>query len=59
MAWDVVRQITDRRRLADDLGWTVAEKYLDDYLSAFSKRRSSNERRAGRPGRRGPGTRWS
>lgn len=44
MAWDVVLQVTDCRRLADDLGWTVAEKYLDNYPSAFSKRRSSNER---------------
>jgi len=44
-ALGVARQVADCRRLADDLGWAVAEEYVDNDLSAFSgKRRPSYER---------------
>lgn len=32
----VARQVKDCRRLAESLGWTVAEEYLDNDLSAYS-----------------------
>ena len=32
----VARQVEDCRRLADSLGWTVAEEYVDNDLSAYS-----------------------
>ncbi|MFL6138517.1 MAG: recombinase family protein [Frankiaceae bacterium] len=41
----VARQLEDCRRLADSLGWTVAEEYVDNDLSAYSgKRRPAYER---------------
>ncbi|MBA2752269.1 MAG: recombinase family protein, partial [Actinobacteria bacterium] len=44
-ALGVARQVADCRRLAGDLGWEVAEEYVDNDLSAFSgKRRPSYER---------------
>jgi site-specific DNA recombinase len=41
----VARQVQDCQGLADDLGWTVAEEYVDNDLSAFSgKARPAYER---------------
>src|SRR3974390_472365 len=41
----VRRQVQDCRRLAADLGWTVADEYLDNDISAYSgKRRPEYER---------------
>lgn len=41
----VARQLEDCRRLARDLGWVVAEEYVDNDLSAYSgKTRPSYER---------------
>ncbi|MFL6137478.1 MAG: recombinase family protein [Frankiaceae bacterium] len=41
----VKRQLEDCRRLADSLGWQVAEEYVDNDLSAYSgKRRPAYER---------------
>jgi site-specific DNA recombinase len=41
----IERQLTDCRKEAARLGWTVAEEYIDDDLSAYSgKRRPSYER---------------
>lgn len=41
----VTRQVEDCRRLAHDLGWAVAEEYVDNDLSAWgSKRRPGYER---------------
>jgi len=47
-ALGVARQLDDCRRLADDLGWAVAEEYVDNDLSAYSgKARPSYERMVG------------
>ncbi len=44
-ALGVTRQLEDCRRLADDLGWSVAEEYADNDLSAWNgKRRPAYER---------------
>jgi DNA invertase Pin-like site-specific DNA recombinase len=44
-ALGVTRQLEDCRRLAGELGWVVAEEYVDNDLSAFSgKRRPSYQR---------------
>jgi len=44
-ALGVTRQLEDCRRLAVDLGWEVAEEYVDNDVSAFSgKRRPAYER---------------
>jgi len=44
-ALGVTRQVDDCRRLADDLGWAVAEEYVDNDLSAWgAKRRPAYER---------------
>jgi len=44
-ALGVARQVEDCRRLADDLGWSVAEEYVDNDLSAWGgKRRPAYER---------------
>jgi len=41
----VARQLTDCRTEAERLGWTVAEEYVDDDISAYSgKRRPGYER---------------
>jgi site-specific DNA recombinase len=41
----VARQLEDYRRLAESLGWSVAEEYVDNDLSAYSgKRRPAYER---------------
>ena len=41
----VTRQLADCRKLAEQLGWTIAEEYIDNDLSAYSaKRRPSYER---------------
>jgi site-specific DNA recombinase len=41
----VARQLEDCRKLADSLGWPVAEEYVDNDLSAYSgKRRPGYER---------------
>jgi len=41
----VTRQVDDCRRLADGLGWSVAEEYVDNDLSAWgAKRRPAYER---------------
>lgn len=40
----VTRQLEDCRRLADDLGWMVAEEYVDGDSSAWAKRRPAYER---------------
>ncbi len=41
----VQRQLQDCRRLAQDLGWTMADEYVDNDLSAYSgKRRAEFER---------------
>jgi site-specific DNA recombinase len=43
-ALGVTRQLADCRELAARLGWTVAEEYVDNDLSAFSgKRRPAYE----------------
>lgn len=40
----VARQVEDCRRVASDLGWTVAQEYVDNDLSAYSgKRRPAYE----------------
>lgn len=39
MALGVNRQLEDCRRVAEDLGWPVAEEYVDNDLSAFSGKR--------------------
>ncbi|MGB2918439.1 MAG: recombinase family protein, partial [Candidatus Microthrix parvicella] len=44
-ALGVSRQVEDCRKLADGLGWEVAEEYIDNDVSAFSgKRRPAYER---------------
>src|SRR4051812_6818383 len=44
-ALGVTRQLQDCRRRAEELGWPVAEEYVDNDLSAFSgKRRPGYER---------------
>ena len=44
----MARQLEDCRKLADSLGWAVAEEYVDNDLSAYSgKRRPSYERMLG------------
>jgi DNA invertase Pin-like site-specific DNA recombinase len=44
-ALGVKRQVADCRRVAEELGWAVAEEYIDNDLSAFSgKRRPGYER---------------
>jgi DNA invertase Pin-like site-specific DNA recombinase len=44
-ALGVARQVEDCRRLAESLGWAVAEEYVDNDVSAFSgKRRPAYER---------------
>lgn len=44
-ALGVTRQLADCRELAARLGWTIAEEYVDNDISAFSgKRRPSYER---------------
>ena len=44
-ALGVKRQLADCRKLAGELGWPVAEEYVDNDLSAFSgKRRPGYER---------------
>ncbi|HEV2886086.1 MAG TPA: recombinase family protein, partial [Jatrophihabitans sp.] len=41
----MTRQLEDCRKLADSLGWSVAEEYVDNDLSAYSgKRRPGYER---------------
>src|SRR3954451_4788181 len=35
----VARQVEDCRRLAASLGWTVAEEYIDNDLSAYDARK--------------------
>src|SRR4051794_23658042 len=41
----IQRQLADCRAEADRLGWTVAEEYVDDDISAYSgKRRPAYER---------------
>src|SRR5580704_669284 len=41
----VERQVEDCRRLAEDLGWPVADEYIDNDISAYSgKHRPSYER---------------
>jgi len=41
----VLRQVEDCRRLAGDLGWAVADEYVDNDISAYSgKRRPEYER---------------
>lgn len=35
----VTRQVEDCRKLTDDLGWTVADVYVDNDLSAYSRKR--------------------
>ena len=35
----VERQLTDCRKLAAELGWTIAEEYIDNDMSAFSGKR--------------------
>ena len=43
-ALGVTRQLEDCRRLADSLGWPVAQEYIDNDLSAYSgKRRPAYE----------------
>jgi len=37
-ALGVTRQVEDCRRLADSLGWTIGEEYVDNDLSAYSGR---------------------
>ena len=44
-ALGVSRQVADCRRLAEDLGWEVAEEYVDNDVSAYSgKKRPAYER---------------
>lgn len=38
-ALGVARQVEDCRRLADELGWVVAEEYVDNDISAYSGRK--------------------
>ncbi|MGB6059417.1 MAG: recombinase family protein, partial [Microthrixaceae bacterium] len=43
-ALGVTRQVEDCRQLARELGWTVAEEYIDNDVSAYSgKRRPAYE----------------
>lgn len=43
-ALGVQRQVKDCRKLADELGWTVAEEYVDNDISAYSgKKRPAYE----------------
>jgi site-specific DNA recombinase len=45
LALGVKRQLQDCRRLADELGWTVADEYVDNDVSAYrSKRRPAYDR---------------
>ena len=45
MALGVGRQVEDCRRLAEQLGWPVAEEYVDNDFSAYGgKRRPGYER---------------